>query len=251
METEIRIRAFRAVEDPETCEKFISGHRKVLEIYGISNITTNTNDWMFNPAIFVVVVETLDKEKLYGGVRLQCADGIHPLPIEEATGKMDPKIFDEVKHYSRFGLAELSGLWNSKEVAGFGIGSIFPSRVGIALANQLGIEVMISLCSPTTVRFQHWMGARIFEAIGNSGTFYYPKLDLIATALIMDDCSTMGKAHPREREKIFFLRNNPSHIAVERSPFKNHFIKINYDLEIRSANVNEFKINMPSVAVLQ
>ena len=243
---DIRIRAFRATDDLETCEKFITGHRKVLEIFGISNITTNTNDWIYNPAIFVVVVESLDKEKMYGGVRLQCADGIHPLPIEEATGKMDPKIYDEVRHYAQFGVAELSGLWNSKEVAGLGIGSLFPSRVGIAIASQLGIEVMISLCSPTTVRFQHWMGASELESIGNKGTFYYPKLDLIATALIMTDCISLAKAHPREREKIFYLRDHPSHVAQEKSPFKNNYININYDLTIASANKEEFKIPLPT-----
>ena len=57
MITDIRIRAFRAIDDLETCLKFVSGHRRVLSIYGIENITTNTEDWMFNPGIFVVVVE--------------------------------------------------------------------------------------------------------------------------------------------------------------------------------------------------
>ena len=95
--SKIRIRAFRAIDDPETCLKFIDGHRKVLSIYGIENITTNTDIWMQNPAIFVIVVETLDGEKLYGGARIQVADGIHPLPIEEATGKMDSKIYEIVR----------------------------------------------------------------------------------------------------------------------------------------------------------
>src|ERR1700740_927030 len=137
LDKEIRIRAFRATDDPETCRKFIAGHRKVLSIYGIENITTNTDDWMFNPSIFVIVVETLDGEKLYGGARIQAADGIHPLPIEEATGKMDPRIYGIVREHAKNGAAELSGLWNSKEVAGLGIGSLFPSRVAMAMATQI------------------------------------------------------------------------------------------------------------------
>src|SRR5215210_4903935 len=120
LNTEIRIRAFRATDEPDTCLKFIQGHKKVLSIYGIENITTNTEDWMFNPAIFVIVVETLDGEKLFGGARLQAANGINPLPIEEATGSFDPTIHDIVNHYAQFGTGELSGLWNSKEVAGLG-----------------------------------------------------------------------------------------------------------------------------------
>ncbi len=244
MITEIRIRAFRAIDDPETCINFINGHRRVLAIYGIENITTNTDDWMYNPAMFVIVVESVDGEKLYGGARVQVVDGIHPLPIEEATGEIDPKIYDIVKYYSQFGAAELSGLWNSKEVAGFGIGSLFPSRVAVAIAEQIGVEVLFTLCSPTTVRFKSWMGGRELESIGNKGTFYYPKLDLIATALYTEDAINLPECHPREREKIFFLRNNLEHIAEEKSPFKNKLVNIHYSLKIHSADPNEFKLNV-------
>lgn len=242
MITEIRIRAFRAVEDPETCQKFIAGHRKVLSIYGIENITTNTDDWMYNPSIFCIVVETLDGEKLYGGARIQVADGIHPLPIEDATGSMDPKIYDLVKYYSQFGAAELSGLWNSKEVAGFGIGSLFPSRVALAICEQVGVRVVFSLASPATVRFKDWIGGEPITQIGNNGTFYYPKIDLLATALYTVDAINLPLAHAREREKILFLRKNLESIGEEKSPFKNHIIQVHYSLKIASANPNEFKL---------
>ena len=244
MITEIRIRAFRAIDDYETCLKYISGHRHVLAIYGIENITTNTNSWIYNPAIFVIVVESLDGQKLYGGARVQVADGITPLPIEEATGKLDPKIYDIVKYYSQFGAAELSGLWNSKEVAGFGIGSLFPSRVAVAIADQIGIEVMFTLCSPTTVRFKSWIGGTELESIGNKGTFYYPKLDLIATALYTEDVINLPYGHPREKEKIFYLREHPNHIAEEQSPFKDQIIKIHYALKIANILPNEFKLKV-------
>ncbi len=240
--SEIQIRAFRAIDDPETCRKFIAGHRKVLSIYGIENITTNTDDWMFNPSIFVIVVETLDGEKLYGGARIQAADGIHQLPIEEATGKMDPRIYGIVRKYAENGAAELSGLWNSREVAGFGIGSLFPSRVAIALANQIGINAMFSLCSPTTVRFKDWIGGNLMVNIGKEGTFYYPKIDLIATALYSDDLINLTAAHPREKEKIFYLRAHPEHVAREKSPFKNHYVQIHYKLKLPPIDPNEFKI---------
>ena len=244
MITEIKIRAFRATDDPETCLKFISGHRRVLSIYGIENITTNTDEWIYNSAIFVIVVESLDGEKLYGGARVQVANGINPLPIEEATGKMDPRIYNIVKYYSQFGAAELSGLWNSKEVAGFGIGSLFPSRVAVAITEQIGVKVLFTLCSPTTVRFKSWMGGTELESIGNKGTFYYPKIDLIATALYTEDAINLPECHPREREKIFYLRQHLKHVAEEKSPFKNQMIKIHYDLEIGNTDKNEFKLNI-------
>ncbi len=243
MNNQIRIRAFRAPEDIETCHKFIAGHKKVLSIYGIENITTNTIDWIYNPSIFVIVVETLDKEKLFGGARVQAADGINQLPIEEATGKMDHKICDVVKYYSQFGTGELSGLWNSKEVAGLGIGSLFPSRAAVVIAEQLGLSTMFSLCSPTTVRFNKWIGSRVLNDIGNNGTFYYPKIDLLATAVFLEDAKDLNHAHPREREKMLFLRKNLQCITQEKSPFKNMYVTVHYDLKISSANVMEFKIN--------
>jgi hypothetical protein len=239
--SEIRIRAFRAVDDPQTCLQFIAGHRKVLSIYGIENITTNTDDWMFNPSIFVIVVETMDGEKLYGGARIQAADGIHPLPIE-ATGKMDSGIYEIVRKDAENGAAELSGLWNSREVAGFGIGSLFPSRVAVALANQIDINTMYSLCSPTTVRFKDWIGGKLLTDIGKSGTFYYPKIDLIATALFSDDLINLSSAHPREKEKIFYLRAHPEHTAREKSPFKNHYVSIQYRLKLPPIEPGHFKI---------
>lgn len=243
MDTSIRIRAFRATDDPETCLKFIEGHRRVLEIYGITNITTNTQDWMYRKSIFVIVVESLDKTKLYGGARIQCADGIHPLPIEEATGKMDPRIFKEIQQFAQKGVAELSGLWNSKEVAGFGIGSLFPSRVAVAICSQIGIDVLVTLCSPTTVRFKTWMGGKLMRNVGNEGTFHYPKLDLIATALYNDDVFNLPEAHPRERDKILHLRANLQHVAEEKSPFKNQMVHVHYELELPNTDVQEFKIH--------
>ena len=239
--TDIRIRAFRATDDAETCLKFIEGHRRVLSIYGIENITTNTDNWMYNPAIFVVVVESLDKKKLYGGARVQAADGISPLPIEEATGSMDSRIYEVVKHYAQFGTGELSGLWNSKEVAGLGIGSFFPSRTSIVISSQLGLATVFSLCAPATVRFNEWLGGRVLTSVGNEGTFYYPKLDLLATACFLEDVEELKTAAAREREKMFYLRQNPQCVIKEKSPFRNLYINVHYDLIIVSANKNEFK----------
>ncbi|HVX27108.1 MAG TPA: hypothetical protein VHB70_12245 [Parafilimonas sp.] len=241
-EKDIRIRAFRATDDRDTCLKFIEGHKKVLSIYGLENISTNVDNWIYNPSIFVIVVEPLDGEKLYGGVRLQCADLIHPLPIEDAIGKMDRTIHDIVKQSAQNGAAEISGLWNSKEVAGLGIGSFFPSRSTFVIAEQLGISTFFALCAPATVRFNQWLGSKILTRVGNNGTFYYPKLDLIATASIHEDLENLYDAHKREREKILFLRKNLQCVIDEKSIFKNVRVNVHYDLKITSADVNEFKL---------
>jgi len=243
MEPEIRIRAFRATDDYKTCLKFYEGHKRVLEGRGIGQVTSSTADWMFSNAVFVIVVETMDGSKLYGGARVHAADGKTLLPIETATGDMDPAIHDYVRYYAQSGTGELCGLWNSFEVAGLGIGSLFPSRAAVVISEQIGLDSMFSLCSPATVRFNQWIGSRVFTEVGNSGTFYYPKLDLLATAVFLEDVKELANSHPRERERMRLLRRNLSHFAVEKSPFKNINVNVHYELSIPSVSINEFKIN--------
>lgn len=242
METEIAIRAFRATDDPDTCIKFIEGHKKVLENHGIHKVTSSNDEWMYNKAVFVVVVESINGDKLYGGARVHAADGITPLPIEQATWTMDPKIKEYVRKFAQNGTGELCGLWNSIEVAGLGIGSLFPSRVSVVIAEQIGLDTMFSLCSPVTLRFNQWIGSEVFPHVGNNGTFYYPKLDLIATAVFLDDAVNLSKAHPREREKMLFLRKNVNCVLAEKAPFKNVEVNVHYKLTVASANKTEFKI---------
>ena len=76
-----------------------------------------------------------------------------------------------------------------------------------------------------------------------NGTFYYPKIDLLATALYSEDIVELPITHPREREKIMYLREHPIHVAKEKSPFKNHYIHIHYAVLLTSVNPKEFHIN--------
>ncbi len=241
MVTEIRIRAFRATDDYNTCLKFFDGHKKVLENHGITNVISSNLDWAYKSSVFIVVVESIYENKLLGGVRLHVADGLTPLPIEEATSEMDPRIHMVVQDYAKYGTGELCGLWNSVEVAGYGIGSLFSIRASTVITEQIGIESLFFLCSPLTVRFNKWVGSRVITEIGNNGTFYYPKLDLLATAVILEDAINLKNAHPRERDKMMFLRENLSVISQEKSPFKNVEIKVHYDLKLSNVDKNEFK----------
>ena len=241
MQTNLRIRAFRATEDFESCVKFYEGHKKVLENHGITKVTSSNNEWMQSDSVFVVVVETLDGEKLYGGVRIHVSSNTSgPLPIQSATGKLDPKIHDVVKQYAQYGAGELCGLWNSKEVAGYGIGSIFPIRAATSITNQIGLKSLFFLCSPATLRFNEWIGSRVIAEVGNNGSFYYPKLDLIATAVVLEDTINLPAAQPREKNKIRLLRENPKLVGQEKSPFKNLLLDVHYNLKLGNANPLEF-----------
>ena len=224
----VRLRAFRAIDDPKTCEKFIEGHEHVLTAIGVKKVTSSKNDWMYNPAAFVLIVESLDGENVYGGARIHVAGGTQPLPIEEATGKMDPTIFDLVWNYAQDGTGEGCGLWNSREIAGYGIGSIFLTRAAIAISEQIGIKSLFALCAPYTINLTKCVGYRQETSVGINGTFYYPKLDLLATTMILDDIRTMELASEDDKNAILDLRNNLNSTRIE--VLRSKEIEIQYQL---------------------
>lgn len=211
----VRLRAFRAIDDPGTCEKFIEGHTQVLSNIGITKVTSSRHDWMYNPAAFVMVVESLDGERVYGGARVHVAGGNQLLPIETATSSLDATVFELVWKYAQQGTGELCGLWNSREIAGYGVGSIFLIRAAVAICNQIGITSLFALCAPYTVKPVASCGMELEKSIGNEGTFYYPKLDLIATTMLLKDIKNLNKANEEDRNAIFKIRENLKTIRTE------------------------------------
>lgn len=224
----VRLRAFRAIEDAKSCELFIDGHTKVLTSIGITKLTSARHEWMYNPAVFVLIVESLDGKNVYGGARINVSGGTQPLPIEEATGILDDKIFDLVKKFALHGTGEICGLWNSREIAGYGIGSIFLTRAAVAIATQIGLTSLFALCAPYTVSMAELVGYEKETSIGNNGTFYYPKLDLIATSMILHNLVELPLAAPEDKEAIFSLRKNPKVVRTETLRRKE--IEIHYDI---------------------
>lgn len=233
----VGIRVFRAVDDADACKKYIEGHRRILEIHGVVKITSYRHDWVDDPHTMVILVEEQETGKVFGGARLQLRRSGIPLPIELALEKYDPKILSMVQDAERNGgTCELCGLWNSMEVAGMGIGSYILSRIGAAISSQLPVSSIFVLCSPVTVRMGRRVGALVERTLGNNGLFYYPKDDLIATAMILGDCDTLIHADDNERELIFDLRRNPKQTRVESGP-KGQF-ELDYDILIRKLTYN-------------
>lgn len=226
----VKIRAFKAVDNPGDCEKFITGHRHVLEVIGVKKVTSDSNEWAENPAVYVIIVESEDGSKTYGGARIHAVGGNQPLPIEEATGVMDDRIFAIVKNHTQAGAGELCGLWNSREVAGMGIGSVFLTRAAVTIVSQIKLHTLFALCAPYTVKMAQNVGYEVIHSLGNNGTFYYPKLDLLATAVILKNTELLEHATELEKTRIFDLRNKPRQVAGEE--LRNKIIDIEYDLVI-------------------
>lgn len=232
----ITVRAFKAPDDPEACLRFYNGHLRLLEIYfGIAKITSGSADWMHHENSIVIIVEDETRTKTYGGARVQLADGILPLPIETAIGKYDPKIYDTI----RTGSAEICAMWNSKEVAGMGIGSQVLARAGVVLAAQMPIDNFHVLCAPITTRIGKRVGFTIDESLGDKGTFFYPKDDFIATAMVINDVNKLEHADPKERELIYDLRENLIQTKTEVGPKGSY--EVSYNLEIANLQFSNVK----------
>ena len=191
--------------------------------------------WMQDPDTYLILVESENGEKIYGGARLQVAKGGFPLPIEDALTKFDNNIHQYIRDMIPEGTGELCGLWNSREVAGLGVGSIYLGRVGVSLAMQLKLKTLYALCAPATVNNCMRVGFIVDERLGDSGTFYYPKEGLIATSVILNDVQELSTADPYEREKILELNNSPVLRKFEIAPRHNQEIEIDYNLNFNSA----------------
>lgn len=227
---EIQLRAFRAINEPRTCEQFVKGHTDVLASIGVTKVTSSKNEWTEDPAVFVIVVESLDSQEVYGGARVHVSSGKNLLPIESATKDMDPYVLQLVADHARKGTGEVCGLWNSPYLAGYGIGSPLLIRAGVAISTQIGIESLFALCAPYTVKAVVNCGMVLEESIGNKGTFYYPKLDLVATAMVLKNVADLHLALDEDKEAIQHMRNDPNDFQLFE--LKQKEIMIDFKLSI-------------------
>ena len=235
----VKLRAFRAIDEPETCDYFVKGHEHVLKSIGVTKVTSSKNSWIENPAVFVLIVESLYEKKVFGGARIHVAGGSESLPIEQATGLLDPKVFNLILNYAQNGTGELCGLWNSREISGYGVGAIFLIRAAVAISQQIGITSLFALCAPYTISPVKSCGMELEMSIGNNGTFYYPKLDLLATTMVLKDVTTINKAEEEDRCSILKIRENLNIIRTEELRRKK--IEIHYEASI--PNLNKWDIS--------
>lgn len=218
-----KIRSFRAISDKESSLKFAEGHSRVLTSIGIKKVSSAEPDWISNPGAYCIIVESVDGGKVYGGARIQLKSDAYPLPFEEAIGKLDPKIHYVVAEYNKKGTAELCGLWNSREVAGMGVGSTLlvracEAKAGLVLANQLQIGSLFALCASYTLKMALGTDFEVERSVGDDGKFHYPKEDFIALAAVHKNLTDLATAKPDEKEAIVSLRENPFQEREEKGP---------------------------------
>lgn len=237
----LKIFAFRAIDEPEICKDYIRGHIKVLTDFGIDNITSNNQIWTQNPAIYCLGLLN-ESNELLGGIRIQIANGIFPLPVEDAIGEMDGRIHRIVDYNAmNGGIGELSGLWIDNRLRGLGTG-IYMVRAAIASASQLFFKTMIGICGDVTLQMFRDVGFVVEESLGKKGTFMYPNEELIAYAVGILDAITLNNAADHDKYIMESLRFDPFQSRQENEGKKE--ITINYSLTYPEVNKVKYEKNI-------
>lgn len=209
----------------------MAGHGKILTSIGVRKVTSSKSEWIDNPEVYVIVVEDPETKEVLGGARVQGSAGTQELPIAEATGYMDDSIYTMIEEEANNGgTGEICGLWNSRKVAGMGFGSLFLTRAAVIISSKIKLKSLFALCAPYTIKTAQYFGYKIIYSLGENGTFYYPSLDLLATAMLIEDTSTLEHADSEEKGKIFDLRDNPIQQVTEIN--KKREVGIHYQLDI-------------------
>ncbi|MBL4656793.1 MAG: hypothetical protein JKX73_02250 [Flavobacteriales bacterium] len=232
----IKIRLYHAPDELHTCLVYMEEHKAVLVDFGIEMVTSNNNKWVHNPNMLVIVAESLENGDMLAGIRIQLQGGTQPLPIEIATGEKDPKIYDLIEKKAKEGITgEVCGLWNSRKYKGNGISRILITA-STAVLNQFGVTSFFGLCDSSNVAvMQLYGGYDVETSIGNKGTFYYPKLDLLAYAIILKDPDTVKLARQDIKDTIFALRAKPEQRKVVQ--MNKRLLDLNYYLKLERKSI--------------
>ncbi|MCH2214573.1 MAG: hypothetical protein MK086_05330 [Flavobacteriales bacterium] len=229
----ILLRAYRAVDDEESCLNYADGHRKVLEGFNLGNISTNNNNWAYNPHVYVVEAKDIETGELLGGIRVQIADGRINLPVQDAVSHFDPKVNDMVRHYAlNGGTSELCGLWNSRSLApNIGV-TVNLVIAGMAICSQIPVTSLFTIVAQYTLKIARRMGFQIETSLGIDGEFVYPNSNFVARVLSMNP-QLLKSTHPIFRSRITKLRENPKLESLEKVG-KEQTILYTHDLKIES-----------------
>ena len=234
LDLKIKISAFRAVDELQKCEVYSQGHMQVLIDYNVIKVTSYNKGWMQNPAAYVLIAEDEATGEMVGGIRVEVAKGLFPLPIESAIGNMDGRIYKVVEEYAQNGgVGELCGLWNSKSVKGVGI-SFFLTRAAIAIVEQLKFRTMVGICAEYTLKMFTDVGFEINRSLGVNGEFPYPDERYITRSLGILNAETLETANPFDKERILGLRRK--YVQVREEIGTKGKVKINYDLMVKNVD---------------
>ncbi len=221
------MRAYRAIDNRELCDQYSEGHVQILRDFGITNVTTNNDEWKLDPDVyFLMCFDDLDSEPV-AGVRIQKFNGVDYPPVCEAVGDMDSNVYGELDMAFELGTAEICGLWAGKRVLGRGLGTIL-TRAGVAFATQVNVKCLFCITAQFNIDMVRAIGFREILTLGNQGLFPYPNEMYQASVLKIPDIDSLEDADPIVKMRLLSLRAMNEQIFTETVHKKE--ITISYNL---------------------
>ncbi|MBL8003431.1 MAG: hypothetical protein JNL05_15865 [Flavobacteriales bacterium] len=203
----VTIRAFRAVDDRETCIRFLMEQIRVLEDIGVSSVIKPDVSWCTDPDVIVVIAE----HQLLGvvaGIRLHVAGSDKTLPMEQPVSKFDPNISHLLKDLQMGRTGEVAGLWNAHRFAGRGVPFLLFQSV-VAIASQLRVESLVTFVAEYVAPYAAQCGFRMMHELAEGGNFVYPVPSIHTHAMVLDDPMALSNAQDDVRRRILGLRVRP------------------------------------------
>jgi hypothetical protein len=222
--------AFQANKEPQLCSEFLREHIKVLEDFGIANVTDSNGPWQDDPQCFVIVAMH-DQLGMVGGIRLQMDHPGTVLPMEKAVGKLDPKVGVLLRDLARHGNGEVCSLWNANRYGGKGI-PVLLSQAVTAFSYPVGVRRMVCLVAPYTKRHPSTNGFIVDQGIGDKGEFAYPRPDFKGIVMVNPDTLLLTHAHPLQRQVLYSLRLRPEQTRVEQPG--REAIQVHYKMQMQA-----------------
>ncbi len=224
----ITLKAFRAPDEPALAEEFLREHRKVLEDFGIANVTTNTETWLTDPnACLIAAIH--DQLGMVGGVRLQIATHGVPLPMEEALLKLEPTINATLEPMREHGVGEVCSLWIANRYNHKGV-PVLLSQAVTAIATMVNVRQMVCLVATYTQKHPTKNGFLVLDEIGENGTFSYPIPTITAVAMFNPDAMLLPNASVEHRQFLYSLRLRPKQKRIE-CPADTH-MEVSYEIQM-------------------
>ena len=214
----------RACDDYSLCENFVRGHRQLLAVNDV-DLGPVDSSWFNSPDEYLLVVRRSGDTEILGGAKLVIYDGGNNLPLLKLLSDDYPELKTLIQEYGSRGLVEISGLWNSRSVAGLGLGSEQLIRTSIAICGLLDIQTVVTFCSPFVTRFAELYGFVPLAKFGDNGSIPFPDNRWMSTINILEDPHEMSKANAGEKDVILELRGVPDQTRVFHSRGKSITIK--------------------------
>jgi hypothetical protein len=224
-EYKFKVKIFRAIDHPKLCDDFTIGHKKVLEDFGVKNVTSDNPIWRQNPNTFCITYQS-SVLGMVGGIRLEVASERFELPIFSAVGKKDPTLKIGFEKYQILGLGEVCGMWTDRRVAGIGVGN---GLVRFAFLTLRLSNTSYGLCLVTdyTKMLVMKYGFEVAEKFGKNGTFEYPDSRYLATVMVLNGAINNKFKSEFEAETIDKLIEGEREILES---FDNHRVKLELDI---------------------